>query len=110
MIAVIATLRVKSGMTEEFETLFCKLAAQVRTDENGNVAYQLCRSRTEADTYKVLEVYRDEEALEAHRASEHFQAAGPGLGSVLSGRPEIELLDAIGDLEGAQWHGSISSK
>ena len=109
MIAVIATLRVKSGMTEEFETLFCKLAAQVRTDENGNVAYQLCRSRTEADN-KLLEVYRDEESLEAHRASAHFPAAGPGLGSVLSGRPEIELLDAIGELEGAQWHGSISSK
>ena len=96
MIAVIATLRVKNGMTQEFETLFGQLATQVRANESGNVAYQLCRSRTEADTYKVLEVYRDEQALEAHRASAHFQAAGPGLGTVLSGRPEIELLDAIG--------------
>ena len=96
MIAVIATLRVKNGMTQEFESLFGQLAAQVRANENGNVVYQLCRSRTEADTYKVLELYRDEKALEAHRASAHFQSAGPGLGSVLSGRPDVEVLDAIG--------------
>ena len=96
MIGVIATLRVKDGKTQEFESLFGQLATQVRANESGNVAYQLCRSRTEADTYKVLELYRDEEALEAHRASAHFQAAGPGLGSVLSGRPDVEVLDAIG--------------
>ena len=96
MIAVIATLRVKNGMTQEFESLFGQLAMQVRANESGNVAYQLSRSRTEADTYKVLEVYRDEEALDAHRTSEHFKSAGPGLGSVLNGRPDVEVLDAIG--------------
>ena len=96
MIGVIATLRVKNGMTQEFESLFGQLATQVRANESGNVAYQICRSRTEADTYKVLELYRDEKALEAHRASAHFQSAGPGLGSVLSGRPDVEVLDAIG--------------
>ena len=41
-------------------------------------------------------LYRDEAALETHRASDHFRAAGPGLGGVLEGRPEIELLDAVG--------------
>lgn len=96
MIAVIATLRVKNGKAQEFESLFGKLAAQVRANETGNLAYQLSRSRTEDDTYKVLELYRDEAALEAHRTSEHFKSAGPGLGSVLDGRPDIELLDAIG--------------
>jgi quinol monooxygenase YgiN len=96
MIAVIATLRVQGGKAQEFETLFGQLAAQVRANESGSIAYQLCRSRTEADTYKVLEIYRDEQALEAHRASEHFRSAGPGLGTVLAGRPEIELLDAVG--------------
>lgn len=96
MIAVVATLRVKSGQSEAFEAAFTRLAGQVRANEPGNVAYQLCRSRSEADTYKVLEIYRDEAAIEAHRASDHFRAAGPELGAVLAGRPEIELLDAIG--------------
>jgi quinol monooxygenase YgiN len=96
MIGVIATLRVQDGKAQEFESLFGQLAAQVRANESGNVAYQLCRSRTEAGTYKVLEIYRDQQALEAHRASEHFRAAGPGLGAVLAGRPEVEVLDAVG--------------
>lgn len=96
MIGVIATLRTSEGKADEFERLFTQLAAQVRANESGNIAYQICRSRTEPHTYKVLEIYRDEQALEAHRASEHFQSAGPGLGAVLAGRPEIELLDAVG--------------
>ena len=96
MIAVVATLRPKEGMAAEFELLFTRLAVQVRANEGGNIAYQLCRSRTEANTYKVLEIYHDEQALEAHRASDHFKSAGPGLGAVLAGRPEIELLDAVG--------------
>ena len=95
MIAVVAILRAKPDKTDEFERLFTELAAQVRANESENIVYQLCRSRTEPNTYKVLKLYRDEGALEAHRASEHFRAAGPGLGGVLQGRPEIELLDAI---------------
>ena len=96
MIAVIAILRAKPDKAAEFERLFTELAAQVRANESGNLTYQLSRSRTEPNTYKVLEIYRDEEALAAHRASAHFRAAGPGLGGVLDGRPEVELLDAIG--------------
>ena len=96
MIAVVATLRAKHDKAEEFERLFTKLATQVRANESGNLTYHLSRSRTEPNTYKVLEIYQNEEALEAHRASEHFRAAGPGLGGVLDGRPEVEILDAVG--------------
>lgn len=96
MIGVIATLRIKTDKNAEFEAVFAELAAQVRANESGNVTYQLCRSRNEATTYKVLEIYHDDEALEAHRASDHFRAAGPALGALLEGRPEVELLDAIG--------------
>ena len=95
MIAVIAILRAKPDKAHEFEGLFTDLAKQVRANESGNITYQLCRSRTEHGTYKVLELYRDEQALEAHRASDHFRQAGPGLGGVLEGRPEVELLDVV---------------
>ena len=96
MIGVIATLRVQDGKADEFERVFAELAAKVRENEPGNIAYQLCRSRSEALTYKVLELYRDEDALKAHGTSEHFKAAGPALGAVLAGRPDVEYLDAIG--------------
>jgi quinol monooxygenase YgiN len=95
-IAVVATIRVKPGQGAQFETLFTALAAQVRANEPGNLLYQLSRSRIEADTYKVLELYADEAALAAHRDMPHFRAAGAGLGAVMAGRPEVELLDAVG--------------
>lgn len=95
MIGVVATLRVQDGKADEFEKVFTDLMTQVRANETGNIAYQLTRSRTEANTYKVIELYRDEDALKAHGASEHFRAAGPALGAVLAGRPEIEYLDGV---------------
>ena len=95
MIGVIATLRIQDGKTEEFEGVFTALAAQVRAAEPGNIAYQLCRSRTEPGTYKVLEIYADADALKAHGASDHFKAAGPALGAVLAGRPDVEYLDGV---------------
>lgn len=95
MIGVVATMRIQDGKAEEFERAFSDLAAKVKANEPGNVAYQLCRSRTEPNTYKVLELYASEEALKAHGQSDHFKAAGPSLGAVLAGRPEVEYLDAV---------------
>ena len=96
MIGVIATLRVQDGKAEEFERMFADLGTKVRANEPGNMVYQLCRSRTEPHTYKVLEIYRDDAALKAHGSSEHFKAAGPALGAILAGRPEVEYFDTIG--------------
>lgn len=95
MIGVVATLQIKAGSAAEFEAAFTALAAQVRANEPGNIAYQLCRSRADPNVYKVLELYASEEALNAHGASEHFKAAGPALGAALAGRPDIEYLDAV---------------
>jgi quinol monooxygenase YgiN len=95
MIGVIATLKIQDGKADEFEAVFRDLAAQVRANEPGNLAYQLTKSRTEANTYKVLELYKDQDALTHHGGTEYFRAAGPKLGPCLAGRPEIEYLDGV---------------
>jgi quinol monooxygenase YgiN len=95
MIGIVATIPVQPGKQAEFEAIFANLAAAVRADEPGNVFYQLCRSREDAQSYKVLELYKDQAAVEAHRASAHFRAAGPLLGGVVAGPPVIEVLDAL---------------
>ena len=95
MIGVLATLRVRDGMRAEFERVFEELAQQVRQDEPGNLLYQLYASRTEPNTYKVLEIYSGDEDLEAHRASRHFRAAGPALMALLDDAPVIEVLDGV---------------
>ncbi|MDP3855916.1 putative quinol monooxygenase [Phenylobacterium sp.] len=95
MIGVVATLKVQDGKQGEFEAIFTDLAAQVRANEPGNVFYQLTKSRTDATVYKVLELYKDQEALSAHGQTDYFKAAGAKMGPCMGGRPEIEYLDAV---------------
>lgn len=95
MIAIVATLKVKDGATTDFESVFRELAAKVRANEAGNLLYQLTSARTEPGTYKVLELYRDQEAVAAHGGSDHFRDLGRKMGASLASRPEIEHLDAV---------------
>ncbi len=94
-IGVIATLKVQDGKGPELEAAFATLAAKVRAGEPGNKLYRLCRSRADANTYVVMELYDDQAAVEAHGKSDHFRAAGPALGACLAGRPEVEYLDTV---------------
>jgi quinol monooxygenase YgiN len=95
MIGVIAVLKVQDGKNAEFETVFAELAKQVRANEKGNLAYACTKSRTDPNTYKILELYVDQEALTLHGQTDYFKAAGPKLGPCLAGRPEIEYLDGV---------------
>jgi quinol monooxygenase YgiN len=93
MIGVIATIRTQDGKGEEFEAVFRELSAKVRANEPGNKLYQLAKSRTEPNTYKVMEIYADDAALAAHRETEHFRDLGRKMGAAMAGRPDVELLD-----------------
>jgi quinol monooxygenase YgiN len=95
MIGIVATLKVQEGKGPDFEVVFKELAGHVRAKEPGNIFYQLTKSRAEPDTYKVLELYKDQDALAAHGQSDHFKEIGRKMGAFMAGRPEIEYLDAI---------------
>lgn len=95
MIGVIATLKVQDGKNAEFEAIFKELAAKVRGGEPGNLAYQLTRSRADLQTYKVLELYKDQDALTAHGQTPYFRELGAKMGPCMGGRPEIEYLDGV---------------
>lgn len=95
MIGIIATLKVQDGKGPEFEGVFKGLAEQVRGNESGCLCYQLTKSRTDPNTYKVLELYADQDALTHHGQTDYFRAAGAKMGPCLAGRPDIEMLDAV---------------
>jgi quinol monooxygenase YgiN len=95
MIGIVATLKVQDGKNAEFEGVFKDLVAQVRANEKGCLAYALTKSRADPNTYKVLELYTDQAALDHHGQTDYFRAAGPKLGPCLAGRPEIEYLDGV---------------
>ena len=95
MIGIVATLKVQEGKSAEFEGVFKDLVAQVRANEPGNRLYQLTKSRADPNTYKVLELYADQDALTHHGQTDYFRAAGAKMGPCLAGRPDIEMLDAV---------------
>lgn len=95
MLCVVATLKVQDGKGEAFEDVFRRLMAKVRENEPGNLCYQLGRSRGEANTYKVLEIYKDDEAVAAHRGAEHFRQLGREMGAFMAGPPNVEVLDGV---------------
>jgi quinol monooxygenase YgiN len=95
MIGVVAVLRVQDGKGEDFEAIFKELTAKVRANEAGNVMYQLTKSRAEANTYKVLELYKDQDALTHHGQTDYFKDLGRQMGGCMAGRPEVELLDGV---------------
>ena len=94
MIAVLAKLPIKPGSEADFEKAMLAMAAQVHANEPGNHMYTLCK---DADGgYTMMELYDDEAAIEAHRASAHFKAGGATLGPFLAGAPEITSMQVIG--------------
>jgi quinol monooxygenase YgiN len=96
MIAILATIKVQPDKAKEFEAAFAGMTAAVKADEPGNIIYQLVKSRAEAGLYKVMELYKDQAALDVHGKSDAFKAAAGGMGGALAGKPEIEYLDGVG--------------
>jgi len=94
-IGVVATLKVAEGKGSEFEAVFRDLAGQVKANEPGNKLYQVCKSKADAHTYVVMEIYADQATLEAHGKSDHFRAAGPKIAPTLGGKPDIQYFDTI---------------
>ncbi|KQZ18296.1 putative quinol monooxygenase [Caulobacter sp. Root1472] len=95
MIGVVAVLKVQPDKTADFEKVFLDLQNRVKANEPGCLVYQLTRSRTEAGTYKVLELYASQNALKHHGGTDYFKAAGAAMGPLMADRPEIEYLDAV---------------
>jgi quinol monooxygenase YgiN len=94
-VGVIATLKVQEGKEKDFEAIFRDMAKAVRANEPGNKLYQVCKSRKEPNTYVVMEIYENDDALKAHGTSDHFKTIGAGLGPTLAGRPDIQYFDTI---------------
>jgi quinol monooxygenase YgiN len=95
MLGIVATIKVQEGKGPDFEAVFLELAAKVRANEPGNQLYQLTKSRADANTYKVLEIYKDQDALAAHGGTDYFKEIGRRMGAFMAGRPEVEVLDAV---------------
>ncbi len=95
MKAIIAKAKVQDGKEAEFEKVALELAKQVEANEPGNKLYRLCKSAE--GEYVFVELYDSPEAMAEHRTSPHMKEAGPKFFALMAGRPEITVLDVLGD-------------
>ncbi|WP_291425017.1 putative quinol monooxygenase [Deinococcus sp.] len=64
--------------------------------EPGNLRYDLSREDSPAGIrFHISERYRDEAAVEAHRATAHYQAYRAAAPDLLSRAPEVSVLEEI---------------
>ena len=94
-IGLIVRLKVNPGKGPEFEAAFARQAAGVRANEKGNKLYQLVRSREDADSYVVMELYDSQADLDAHRTAQHMVDNRPNMAGLVAPGTTIEVFDAV---------------
>lgn len=75
MLVIVATVRVKPGRAAHYEEVCARYIPQFRAANPGMVFYTLARSRDEADTFRAIEAYVDDAALDRHMASDLLKAS-----------------------------------
>lgn len=96
MIGTFAVLTVQDGKQAEFEAVAKELEAAVNAHEPGVLLYKLFKLKDSATEYAFMEQYKDQAAVDAHRAAEHFKRLGRAMGPFLNGAPKITRMDQVG--------------
>jgi quinol monooxygenase YgiN len=94
MVVLAVTWMAKVGREAEVEAVFSRLTEESRK-EPGCVMYLVHRHKTEPRRFLVYEQYKDDAALEAHRAAPHFLQYAkkelPKLGERIEGNLYVPL-------------------
>lgn len=91
---VVATITAKPESVDAVRTGLAALAAETLL-EDGNLSYELFESAAEAGTFVTIEVWRSQDALDAHMTSPHMQKALGEFGAHLASQPAIHPLRAV---------------
>jgi quinol monooxygenase YgiN len=93
--SIVATLKAKAGQEEQFQAAALKLVAAVRANEPGCLLYTLSKGE-QPSTFVFMERYASEEAMQAHRATEHFKTLGRAMGAFMDGPPSVLRMVELG--------------
>ncbi|MGD0824985.1 MAG: putative quinol monooxygenase [Terriglobales bacterium] len=95
MVVLAVTWMAKIGRESEVAVIFEKLTAESRK-EPGCVMYQVHKHKTDPRRFFIYEQYKDDAALEAHRATPHFLQHAKKEWPKLADRTEGHLFDPLG--------------
>ncbi len=95
MVVLAVTWIAKMGREAEVAAIFQKLSAESRK-EPGCLMYQVHKHKTEPRRFFIYEQYKDDAALEAHRATPHFLQHGKKDLPKIADRIEGHLFEPLG--------------
>ena len=93
--SIVATIKVKDGKAADFEAVALKLVAAVAANEPGCLLYTLSKG-DDPVTYVFMERYANDEALAAHRGTDHFRSLGREMGAFMDGPPSVLRMKELG--------------
>ena len=93
--SIVATIKVKNGQSAAFEATALKLVAAVNANEPGCLLYTLNKGE-DAHTYVFMERYANEDAMKAHRGTDHFRTIGREMGAFMDGAPSVLRMTELG--------------
>ena len=88
MIVLLAKSRLQEGKQQEFISVAEKLVRATR-EEPGCIYYDLVQDASDENVFYFVEKYQDDAAVEAHKASVHFQTYVPMLNAFREGPSEV---------------------
>ena len=94
MIKIVAKMYVKPECLDAFKTQAKELVEKSASEE-GNISYTLNRSTADPCVLAFIEFWKDQDAIDAHNASEHFKRILPLLGAMCAKAPEVDLFSEI---------------
>jgi quinol monooxygenase YgiN len=94
---VFASFRPIAGKEAELQELLSWMVGHTRA-EPGCERYDLYRKQGDGETFHLFERYRDDEALEAHRASDHYVEYRRKVTDLLQEPIDVLVLDGLDTL------------
>ena len=95
MITIVALFETKPECAEEFKKL-AEPCIEASRKEEGNVSYGFYSGKEDGNKYVFIEVWKNEDAILTHNASEHFQRFAGAFMPLLAKAPVIEqVVEAI---------------
>lgn len=95
MIKIVARRVVRADAVDRYEALALELVARSQAEE-GCLSYTLNRSLSDPRVHTMLEVWRDQAAIDAHNSSEHFTRLVPQMGALVEQADPVELYEELG--------------
>lgn len=103
MISLIVKLRIKPEQRETFLKAVEVDALGSERDEPGCLRFNVLQTEEDENVYYFYELYKDEAALEAHRAAPHYAVWREAAAVALDGPAEVTRATTVFPADRAYW-------